>query len=244
MLKLNNNHYIMRIILLALILIVISFYCIGQQRGCDNSSVVIKHSTDSIPIAYDGHSTDYHDPFIKKDCTYRYTELGFACKNGELDKVKNLINKGACKERCLSDDYFEYDVMYTAVLFNRVEIVTFLAKNLLKEEENQIYNEDGMTLLTLTALSDDLHSAYKIADILVRTGADVNGSGDCGTDYILYPLFEAIKRNNMALVKYLVAHGVDINVTNKQGETIYSLINNDSRVRVEMREYINSLSKK
>jgi hypothetical protein len=42
--------------------------------------------------------------------------LGLACYDGNLEAVKKLISEGACKkQRCMTDDYFEFDLLYSTI---------------------------------------------------------------------------------------------------------------------------------
>lgn len=247
--RLNNKNDYMRSILFLILFGLLFGNCSGGTAvkkdatdTCKVSRDILNSGTaDTGDISSDRLQSICRDTFMYDEDGYKYTKLGLACKKGDLESVKRIISEGANTERCSSDEFYEYDVIYVAVLFNQVELVRYFVGDLNKDV-NQIYNEDGLTLLSLAAMSDDFSSACMIAKILVDAGADVNGSGDHGADYIWYPLFEAVKSNNIELLKYLISNGADVNSVDRQGGTIYILAEQDGRVNNEMKEYIKSLS--
>ena len=64
-----------------------------------------------------------------------------------------MLNDGADKEQCLSDDIYEYDIVYAAVYFNKVDVLKFLIAQ--KEDVNKVYNENGLTALSLAVYGDN-----------------------------------------------------------------------------------------
>lgn len=237
----------MRNILLIIVLGLLLGNCKGNSSTskdytpCSVNENIVDTCATTVTIIQSDSLVECRDSFVYNDGHYSYTELGLACKEGDLDKVKTLINKGACTERCMDDEFYEYDMIYIAVLFEHVELVRYFV-NVLKEDVNLIYNEDGVTLLYIATRSNDLYSASEISKILIEAGAKVNGSGDHGTDYVLYPLFNAVKSNNIELVKYLISHGADPNIIDKQDRTIYNLAVQDKSINEEMKAYIKTLA--
>jgi ankyrin repeat protein len=183
--------------------------------------------------------TDNQNKFVKTIGAYDFTELGLAIYNGDLNTAKKLIEGGACKNRCLADPTFEYDVLYASIMFDKIKFVEYFINT--EKDVNKVYSENGMTLLTLACKSDNLDVALRISKLLLNAGADVNGGGDMGFDYILYPLFEAVKKSNLQLVKLLIEKGANINVVDKQDNTIFTLIDDREEISLEMKEYVNSL---
>lgn len=153
------------------------------------------------------------DGYVVEIDNYKATRLGEACSKGDLVGVKKLLNDGADKEQCLSDDLYEYDIVYAAVYFNKVDILKFLITQ--KEDVNKVYNENGLTALLLACIN----SNSEIALLLLDVGANPNGAGNCGGDYTFYPIIEAAQRNDIQTVKALLKHNVDRNVTDQDGST-------------------------
>jgi ankyrin repeat protein len=199
----------------------IHFFC-----SCNNTPApTLLHQTNTVSIE------ECQDPYIKTIGVYQFTALGSACYEGNLTEVKSLVAKGTCKKRCLTDDIYEYDALYTSVLFNQRNIVEYFIKT---EEVNRIYDENGMTLLSLACTNN--HT--EIARLLLQAGAEVNGGGFTGGDLIIYPLFEAVKNNNLKLVQLLVENKADITVMDIQGETVFSIMDEMKKVDMEMKEYL------
>lgn len=153
---------------------------------------------------------------------YKATRLGEACSKGDLAGVKKLLNDGADKEQCLSDDIYEYDIVYAAVYFNKVDILKFLITQ--KVDVNKVYNENGLTALSLACIN----SNSEITLLLLDVGANPNGVGNCGEDYTFYPIIEATQRNDIQTVKALLKHNVNLNVTDQDGSTPLQIANSNN----------------
>lgn len=172
-----------------------------QSKSGSTYSAIITQDTTEI------------DGYVVEIDNYKATRLGEACSKGDLVGVKKLLNDGADKEHCLSDDLYEYDIVYAAVYFNKVDILKFLITQ--KEDVNKVYNENGLTALSLACIN----SNSEIALLLLDVGANPNGAGNCGGDYTFYPIIEATQRNDIQTVKALLKHNVDRNVTDQDGST-------------------------
>ena len=189
----------------------------------------------------EGSLTEVSDSLFvyTEDDMYRYTELGWACKQGELERVKTLIGQGASLE-CAEDDCYQLDAIYIAVKSGNVKLVKYLLENRLYDGIDRPYTEYGWSLLGLTTLIEDTATSVEIAELLVKAGANLQGCGYLGFDYVIYPLLFAVKNNKIPLAKYLIDSGADINVVDIQGDSISTLIKYDS-VSNEMKNYITSV---
>lgn len=115
--------------------------------------------------------------------------------------------------------------------------------NKLYDDIKTIYSEDGVTLLICASRGENLDITLCISSHLIDLGIDVNGVGDIGSDYVLYPIHEAVLHNNVKLVKLLLEKGANLNAVNKQGEALFDLINYKC-VNDEMKVFIVSLRNK
>lgn len=98
-----------------------------------------------------------------------------------------------------------YDFVYY-VSFGRADDV----KLMLSQGANaNATNEKGWPLIAVAAARRD-KEALGIVQALVEAGADVN-KADADRNY---PLFSAIKNNNVEMAQYLLSHNADIHVTN------------------------------
>ena len=125
--------------ILTLILCLLFCGCsIGQSKSGSTYPAIITQDTTKI------------DGYVVEIGNYKATRLGEACGKGDLAGVIKLLNDGADKEQCLSDDIYEYDIVYAAVYFNKVDILKFLITQ--KEDVNKVYNENGLTAAGLYKL--------------------------------------------------------------------------------------------
>ncbi len=74
----------------------------------------------------------------------------------------------------------------------------------------------------------------KIAELLIKNGADVNQADENG----LTPLMVAVEEANLKMVRFLVKNGASVNVQNKKGETILQLAKKigDKKIITELRK--------
>jgi ankyrin repeat protein len=61
---------------------------------------------------------------------------------------------------------------------------------------------------------------YRKADLLLRSGADVNEVHDTFRDTVLHI---AAQRGNAEIIKLLVKHGADVSIKNREGKTAAEL---------------------
>lgn len=152
--------------------------------------------------------------FIVNVDGFEYTELGVNCKNNNIQRVEELISKGADIQIAKKNDVYEYDALYVAIENKHLKIIEFLLNK--KAEINQVYDEEGTTPLVLACKLNDV----EIVKALLRHGADVNGVKLAETDYSLTPLFVAIENDNINLVKLLLDAGADRNLKDRNGNSL------------------------
>lgn len=156
--------------------------------------------------------------FFKQEDGFEYTKLGLACKDNNLASVKELISKGADINIAKKDDIYEYDALSVAIENSHYEIVKFLINE--KADVNKVYNEDGLTAIGLATKLNQ----KEVVELLLKNHANPNGSDASETDYKETPLLIAIQNNNIIIAKLLIDSGASINDTDKDGNTIKSLI--------------------
>ncbi|GAP71566.1 ankyrin repeat domain-containing protein [Candidatus Symbiothrix dinenymphae] len=182
-----------------------------------------------------------HDEFIKTIDDHQFTALGLACRNGNLDKVKELMQKGACTTGCMGDDTFEYGALCVSVWFGKPKVVEYLIQQ--GEDVKTVYGESGTTLLSMACLNDDKAVALKMAELLIKAGASVQAVPNFDGNYNCVPLHYAAEKNNLPLVKLLVKQGADIHIKNGEGMTIFQMADDWEHLDADMKEYIRSLRK-
>ena len=218
MLKLNNRKaFIFGIVVASL------FNCTGQKsnfreqnKSADTLSVKTNEKQRTAII-------DTMQPNFNISIEgYKATQLGQAAYKGDTMSVKALVSSGASIENCLTDNIYIYDILFTALEFNRIELVHYVLKNKLYKTINAIYTENAATPLTLACNLPDSNDALEIADSLLKLGANTNGvnvsNGD-GSFTTTYPLISAVSNKNVRLTKLLIEHGAKKDIKNENGET-------------------------
>ena len=146
-----------------------------------------------------------------------YSLLGYACKYNRYHLAEKLINLGADLEIGESDEYLVFDALSVAVKSQDLCLVQLLLNS--GTNPNRMNSEEGFTVLSLSCQLGN----YDISKLLIEHGANVDGIGDTGFDYIHYPLLHAVESNNIELVQLLIDNNCKIDVRDKQGETPFTI---------------------
>jgi ankyrin repeat protein len=130
-----------------------------------------------------------------------------AASNGEIEKVRSLLNKGA---NVNAKDKDGVTAMMWASEKGQTEIVNILLSK--GAEVNARENNSGMTALMVAAAEG--HTA--IVEALLAKGADVNAK-----DYNLgaTPLMGAAEYGYVNIIRTLIAKGADVNAKDKKNRT-------------------------
>jgi ankyrin repeat protein len=130
-----------------------------------------------------------------------------AASNGEIEKVRSLLNKGA---KVNAKDKDGVTALMWASEKGQTEIVNILLSK--GAEVNARENNSGMTALMVAAAEG--HTA--IVEALLAKGADVNAK-----DYNLgaTPLMGAAEYGYLNIIRTLIAKGADVNAKDKKNRT-------------------------
>ena len=152
------------------------------------------------------------------DVDREYSLLGFACKFKRCAMAEKIIARNADITVGQCDEYICNDALYLAVESEDLCIVKLLLKK--GANPNQPQTETGLTVLSVSCRNG---GNYDIAKLLIENGAEVDGLGDTGFDYIIYPLLDAIESNNIALVQLLIDNNCTVDISDTEGRTPFTI---------------------
>jgi ankyrin repeat protein len=205
-------------------------FCLYAQTilcGCAGKKADVgtqKNAPDSLLIAANEKKDEIHVDTTQVEFGasiegYKTTPLGLAVYSGDTTRFQELIKQGASIEKCLTDETYIFDILYTAFVFNKIEFIRYILANKLYTDANETYTEEAETPLTLACSLHDSNEAFEIAQSLIDSGANVDGAGESGGEQTKYPIIIAVNRKNFSITKLLIDHGAKKNVTNALGET-------------------------
>ena len=143
------------------------------------------------------------DPSLFENDTNVTKEFHEACKRGNLEKVKNLLN---LKEKIEVKQLDEEDTLSEVVINQNADIVKILLA--LGVNVNKQDNDFITPLHWASALASDL----PVAKMLVQNGANL----DAVTEGNLTPLWFASDYGNVGAVKLLLENGCNTGIRNHQ----------------------------
>ena len=148
-----------------------------------------------------------HDAAVNPKTDDGDTPLDFASEKNSLEIVKYLVDK---KKADVTDKS-----LYYAVENNSLELITYLVD---KGGNINAKYKDGDTLLQHACqVKNNLEIRLEIVKYLVeKKKADVNSKNN----YHETPLHHACSYGSLAIVKYLVEKGADVNALDVKGETL------------------------
>jgi len=153
------------------------------------------------------------------DINYRLAEnrtiLMFACSNGDLEVVKDLIKKGAKMD--LIENTYGNSALFFALCFKHYHIAKYLIDN---GANVNIINLDNENVLFGTVDYNNI----ELTELLCKKGININV---CNKQSY-YPIFGALANNNTDILKILIKYGADLELKEKIfGDTplLYSIKN-------------------
>ncbi|MEN6546609.1 MAG: ankyrin repeat domain-containing protein [Armatimonadia bacterium] len=133
----------------------------------------------------------------------RDDSIHMAAAAGDLTAVKRLIARGIGPNASLDLDGAEYHPLYLAARSGNLELVKYLVARGAKLEERS-----GGDCATDTALMAAIGN-FPMVKWLVDHGADVNAASGC--DGCVSMLSIALERKDERSLRYLIAHGANVN---------------------------------
>lgn len=153
-----------------------------------------------------------------RDEVYLLYPLGVACRNGDLEVVKQLLS-GEEEPMAMSNEYYEFDILYTAIYYNKEDVLRYALARY-KDISDRLYSDEyGLTLLVYACKL----SNPNLSRILLENGIDVNGHQSPNDTYKVYPIMEAIANKNIELVRLLLEHHANLTIKDSDGNSPLSL---------------------
>lgn len=220
-------------------ILIIAWLAVALLSGCNlkakqNREGAAPQQPDTVAIntkATQLPEADCQNEYIKTIALYSFTELGVACCAGDYETVVRLIEQGACTTCCLYDEEYEYDALYTCILFEQPELVEYLIS--IGVDVNQRYDDNGTSALTMACSTADPQKAYTMAAMLLNAGANVKPWTDNDGNLVTIPVLIALEQENYPLIKLLVDHGADLDIERYGGITAYGIALDSKNERME-----------
>lgn len=133
-------------------------------------------------------------------------EIYKACSNGELQKVKLMLEKNP--ELLNKKDKSQNTPLHYAASAGKIKVVKFLIR---KGANLQVKNNYGWTVLH----SSSYRGHTSISDLLITSGINIEEMDAFGWT----PLFRAIQGGHKSMIEFLVIQGANTNVTDRDGHT-------------------------
>jgi uncharacterized protein len=154
-------------------------------------------------------------------------QLMIAAENGELNRVRALLGKGAdVNARSKSG----HTALILAAAAGHLEVVKALL-NAGADANTRAYSFHSGEYLALMSAMDRCNKDWlKILDGMIAAGAEVNPK----ETFSRSPLMYAITRYDLVLVKALIARGADVNLKNELGTTPLMTVIMSRGPRIEM----------
>lgn len=164
------------------------------------------------------------------------TPLGIAARNGNLEIVKALVERGASLD--IGKESGDWTPLMYASAYGHVEVVKYLiCQSRRCQCEGQRAHAPACRLFPWLYARPPSGKS-KTARILLDSGADVNVQDESWVKSGRTPLMYAVLQGDAALVQELLAKGARLDFKNKDGETALTL------TKKEKLEYIAQLLEK
>lgn len=172
----------------------------------DNENYV-QDTTYLLPVAIQAKNREAIDLLLTYELDAKHNELAIetAMSMDDMETLKKIIGRQSIEKNIL-----------TSLAENKVRKIEFL-KYLI--EKGATPNPQLLLYHALSQVNDVLNK--EIAEYALANGADINKKY---YDFGRHPLHEAVSFSKHNLLDFLLAHGADVNMRDKHGETpIFSL---------------------
>jgi ankyrin repeat protein len=187
----------------------------------NNSTKLIEKSE------YEIEYIDYGRLILKESDTYSLylwrasNELIDAVKNGNLDKIKFMVENGFDVNAKVKEGSTALNAaiqLDSDLSVNKLMIIKYLIDNNADVKIKDYYNREPI----LSCYGDCIYKK-EIFDLLLSSGADINAKDDESKNVLFYEAYYAILKNDMKFFYYMIRKGVDFTNADIYGNSIMSL---------------------
>ncbi len=184
-----------------------------QQQVQYNNSVATTTVTETVE-----EDTSNIDDFCFNEDGFQYTQLGLACKKGDLEAVKTLLAKGADKHSAKQKGEEKFDSFLVALESGNLPLVKYLFENVFykgrsKLGEGDYYVPGSKYILRTSPLIIACKSnSLPVVTYLLQKGASPESVPlPYPQDYFREsPLLIAYEKNNYEMAKLLIKANADL----------------------------------
>ena len=197
--------------------------CQQQQVQYDNS-VATTTVTETVE-----EDTSNIDDFCFNEDGFQYTQLGLACKNGDLEAVKTLLAKGADKHSAKQKGEEKFDSFLVALESGNLPLVKYLFENVFYKGRTELGEGDYYVpgskyiLRTSPLIIACKSNSLPVVSYLLQKGASPESVPlPYPQDYFWEsPLLIAYEKNNYEMAKLLIK--ANANLSDSDRTDRYSL---------------------
>ena len=176
-----------------------------QQKVQYNNSVVSTTVTETV-----GEDTSNIDDFCFNENGFQYTQLGLACKKGDLESVKTLLAKGADRDFAKQKGEEKFDSFLVSLESGNLPLVKYIFEDVYKEhlgldDDYQLPGSSYILQSSPLIIACKSNSLPVVSYLLQKGASPESVPLPYPQDYFWEsPLLIAYEKNNYEMAKLLI----------------------------------------